>query len=136
MSCFCRVKARTVVRKGGHWAVGKMVSIAVPPAHLVISVVGLAVHTWIFQESMCDVVIDVTWAGSTTCPCALNPQWSIRWDELEYLTFIAEGGFGKVYSATWRFCEVRVVMFTPDTFIQLLLALMYCNGCYGPSPCR
>jgi hypothetical protein len=47
----------------------------------------------------------------------LNPQWSIRWDELEYLTFMAEGGFGKVYSATWRFCEVRVVMFTPDTFM-------------------
>ena len=45
--------------------------------------------------------------GSAACPCALSPQWSIRWEELEHLTFLAEGGFGKVYSATWRYCEVR-----------------------------
>ena len=49
----------------------------------------------------------LTGAGSRKyCPCTVNPEFSIQWDELQHLTFIAEGGFGNVYSATWRYCEV------------------------------
>ena len=40
------------------------------------------------------------------CPCALNPEFSVQWVERQHMTFIAEGGFGNVHCATWRYCEV------------------------------
>ena len=43
------------------------------------------------------------------CPCTLNPQWSIAWEDLGQLTYIGRGGFGNVYRAVWGGTEVRLV---------------------------
>ncbi len=51
-------------------------------------------------------------------PCALHPKWSIRWLDLGDLTYIAEGGFGKVFSASWRGREVSAAPCGPSSGLR------------------